>query len=74
MSVQGVSSGTNPYLSNVQSGSATTSNHLKNLVNAVQSGDLKAPKTPFHKLRVFSERLKHRRQLLHCNRARTRIN
>ncbi len=50
MSVQGVSSGTNPYLPNVQSSSATMSSNFKNLVNAVQSGDLKSAQNAFSQI------------------------
>jgi len=40
MSVQGVSGTTNPYLSNVQGGYSGAGSAFKNLVSALQSGDL----------------------------------
>jgi DNA-binding FadR family transcriptional regulator len=50
MSVQGVSSSTNPYLSNVQSNTATLSSEFKSLVTAIQSGDLKSAQNAFSQI------------------------
>ncbi|HTX17728.1 MAG TPA: hypothetical protein VMG34_03625 [Bacteroidota bacterium] len=40
MSVQGVSGSTNPYLSNLQGGYSSAGSAFKNLVSALQSGNL----------------------------------
>jgi hypothetical protein len=50
MSVQGISSITNPYLPNVQNSSSTLGNDIKNLVTAIQSGDLKSAQNAFSQI------------------------
>jgi hypothetical protein len=50
MSVQGVSSSTNPYLPNVQSNTATMSSNFKSLFTAIQSGDLKSAQNSYSQI------------------------
>jgi len=50
MSVQGVSANTNPYLSNLQGGYSSAGSAFKNLVTALQSGDLTGAQNPYSAL------------------------
>ena len=50
MSVQAISGSANPYPSAVQSTSATMSSELKNLISAIQSGDLKGAQNAFSEI------------------------
>jgi ribosomal protein S20 len=50
MSVQSVSSSTNPYLSATQASSSNLRSDFNNLITAIQSGDLKSAQTDFSQI------------------------
>ena len=55
MSVQGISSDTNPYLSTQQSTISTVGSEFKNLVAAIQSGDLKSAQNAFSQIQSLMQ-------------------
>lgn len=55
MSVQGVSAGTNPYLSNLQSSSSTIASAFQNLATALQSGDLKSAQSAYSQIQSLMQ-------------------
>ncbi len=55
MSVQGISSYTNPYVSSTQSSSSTMSSDFSNLVTAIQSGDLKSAQNAFSQIQSLMQ-------------------
>ena len=50
MSVQGINASTNPYVPNTQAGSVSAVSEFKNLVQAIQSGDLKTAQSAYSQL------------------------
>ncbi len=55
MAVQGVSAGTNPYLSNLQSSSSTLATAFQNLTAALQSGNLNSAQNAFSQIQSLMQ-------------------